>query len=394
MDADGESRAIAFRPVGRQRPALPYRPRPAGNAAYVRFGGPGVDGVEVFVSLRALRQMRAAAIDAWPDEAIGLLGGRACRDADGTFTVVETVEATRPGEALATPGSVHLSAAASAELRCRLAHRCPVMDTSGWFHSHVLSLAVFSREDRLEQSTWPDEHSVGIVAGLGGEGGTSFGVYTGPNAVRLTRNDDASPPTIQRAPVPVSVLQPHEDHRSTSRARRVLAVESRPLRIALVMLALAVLVLVAWRLFSGGRQDPQIPINNHGVLQSPNPAKDLAVGAVKGIPELTVAGNGGLSAQAASADGIILGLLFSAAVVGLIIRLSNTSSAKHQSREIGKKPAPAIPFRHVPRAPTKQPTKTPNPASATRPFRRGRTARNANALCWLCGAPKSKCKGH
>jgi len=276
LRADGDdavAKVAPFRPVEQRRPALPYRLRPRGNPAYVRFGRFEPGTVEVFVGLRALGMMREIAVSAWPDEAYGLLGGRACRDSDGMFTVVEAVEAARTGESKATGGSVHLSAAGLAALQQRLAYGYPALDPTGWFHSHTNSSAVFSGEDRHEQATWPDPHSVGIVAGRAPDRiGTTFGVYAGPEASLLTRIGDLAPAADLRArPIVMPMHNRVRPAREPLRGpRRPRAPRVRLIGVAL-LLAIVALTLLFLRLAlraPGSRPDqpghPNSPAAAHG----------------------------------------------------------------------------------------------------------------------------------
>jgi proteasome lid subunit RPN8/RPN11 len=249
--------------VADQRPTLPHRPRPAGNPAYVCFGHPTPGTVEMFVDRRALGKMREIASGAWPNEAIGLLAGRACRDSRGDFTVVETVEAAHPGEGEANAGSVCLSAAGSAATRQRLAYRYPVGDVVGWFHSHPHSSAVFSGEDLREQSTWIEPHNVGIVVGRHEGFVSSLGVYAGPEGLRLARRPNSASP----APVPArstdrpTRVHPHPLTRLSDRPSREGFVLHRLLLAATLLIALAVAFLLLW----GLRHDQE--------KHAPNPAR-------------------------------------------------------------------------------------------------------------------------
>ena len=273
MDADlrrAQSGAAVFRPVSNGRPTLPYRQRPLGNPNYLRFSSLGSGSVEVFIELRTLAQIREVARAAWPNEAIGLLAGRACHDRVRTFTVVETVEAARPEESEATAGTVHLSAAGSAAVQRRLAHRAPALDPVGWFHSHPHSSAFFSGEDRLEQATWTEPHNVGIVAGRArGGGGSTLAVYAGPQALLLTRTPDSSIPP----PDPVTVATTSADQA----ADRLGPIQPPPLpsrtlrRLAVAAALLAIAALVLWQ---RGSREPTRPADR----SPPPPGADAADG--------------------------------------------------------------------------------------------------------------------
>lgn len=179
--------SAAFRAIGDSRSVLPFRQRPIDNSVYVRFADLwATRAVEVFVRTDVISSMRGIADRAWPHEAIGLLAGRACRDVDGIYTIVDAVEPATSNECEATPGSVHLSASGFATLRRRLAHQHPALDPIGWYHSHPHSDAFYSSEDRTEQSTWADPYNVGIVVGER-LGRSTVNVYTGPHAYRVAQ---------------------------------------------------------------------------------------------------------------------------------------------------------------------------------------------------------------
>jgi proteasome lid subunit RPN8/RPN11 len=96
-----------------------------------------------------------------PDECVGLLAGRVCRDSAGTYTVV--TGAVLSEAALTGRGSVRTTVEAEKAAAARLGKRFPIAERVGWFHSHPGIGAYFSGTDKLNQQTWTSPQSVGIV---------------------------------------------------------------------------------------------------------------------------------------------------------------------------------------------------------------------------------------
>lgn len=175
-----------FRTKAKTGPPTPLvRLRPAENGNFVAFSAEG-DGFSVYVHRDVLEFIERESRGAAPNEAIGLLAGRVCRDPTrGPYTVVTAADSARPGEVEASPSHVHISAEGNAGVRRRLEEMHPDREVVGWYHSHPRYPAHFSHVDITEQSTWGDPSHVGIVFS-GMEDGEPFGVYCGPDAVRLT----------------------------------------------------------------------------------------------------------------------------------------------------------------------------------------------------------------
>lgn len=267
-----------FRSVGLSRAQLPFRKRPADNPVYVRFAdGVGeTQAVEVFVKSDVIRSMREIADRAWPREAIGLLAGRACRDTDGTYSIIDVVEPATADECEATAGSVHLSGAGSAAVRLRLAHQYPALDPIGWYHSHPHSDAFFSSQDLTEQSTWPDAYNVGIVSG-DRWGHRTLNIYTGPDADRVTR---ISPNGSEPAPTPRPTPPARTDLPPANGGERARPTIGRTLLLVAFALTLVVCFAIVVRLLlSSSNQYAQ------GVSRS-SPGRPIASPNGHGHPDL------------------------------------------------------------------------------------------------------------
>jgi proteasome lid subunit RPN8/RPN11 len=189
----------AFAPAGRQQPGLLERPRPSENEDYIRFNG---DRSDVFVRRDVLSFIRELADWAKPNEIAGVLAGRACRDSLGLYILIEKAEPATTRESLRSTGHVEITADGWRAVRERAFRKFPALDEEGWFHTHPHSVAVFSGEDHLEQSTWPGDRHVGIVVSAL-NGAETVGVYVGPTAERLTpasrgRRDSVSLPQERR----------------------------------------------------------------------------------------------------------------------------------------------------------------------------------------------------
>lgn len=167
-------------------PSPLVRPRPSENDNFVPFSAEG-DGFSVYVHREVLEYIERESRHAAPNETIGLLAGRVCRDpAHGPYTLIMAADSARTDEVEASPGHVHISASGNASVRHRLEETHPDREVVGWYHSHPRYPARFSQVDNAEQSTWNDPNHVGIVFSGTGEP-DPFGVYRGPEAVRLSR---------------------------------------------------------------------------------------------------------------------------------------------------------------------------------------------------------------
>lgn len=204
-----------FRPHGRTKGALLVQPRPRRGSAYVVYGDE-LGAPEVHLHVRVLEDLRRATLDAVPDETIGALLGRPCRDDFGTYVVVENAIAAEPGEHAGGHGDVRIPADGRAAMQRRGAQRHPALEPVGWWHSHPRGRPRFSAVDREEQATYSREHHVGIVvaaehlddrSAVSGRPRDALGVYVGPASTLLARRSDehdAAP--IERGSATVSPL--------------------------------------------------------------------------------------------------------------------------------------------------------------------------------------------
>jgi proteasome lid subunit RPN8/RPN11 len=176
-----------FKPKTWVRPSLLWRERPLGNSNYIRFSLEA-GGFEAFIRKDILEITFRLALDALPNETIGLLAGRTCQDILGSYTIVHAVEGAKSEEAHKTPHRVRISAEDYARVRQRLEKAHPVLEMIGWFHSHPTLPPQLSLEDRQEQSTWTDINHVALIVSCG-PGEERFGVYHGPQSTQMFRQD-------------------------------------------------------------------------------------------------------------------------------------------------------------------------------------------------------------
>lgn len=181
-----------FEPLGRGVSNLLFQDRPTDNAEFARYEGSS-DASAVFIHKGVLEHLEAHSLHAIPNETIGMLLGRVCRDEQGVYVLVMAACTARPGECEGTPGGVRISVAGKAALRARAARLSPGFGVVGWWHSHTHGGPIFSGEDFVEQATG-DRHHVGIVAAAaryhredGRKSTDPIGVYVGIKGERLER---------------------------------------------------------------------------------------------------------------------------------------------------------------------------------------------------------------
>ena len=172
-----------FRPKSRSSIGLLWRERPSNNLKLVPFTS--VDNsFEVYIQENVLQLTLDASLSATPKEAIGLLAGRVCQDAYGSYTVVIAAEVAHNDEVEATASEIYISSNSYSQLRSRLETNHPILETIGWFHSHTTSPPIPSNEDLIEQSTWTDRNNVALIVSLVSER-ERFGLFLGPEAIPL-----------------------------------------------------------------------------------------------------------------------------------------------------------------------------------------------------------------
>lgn len=205
---DRDPAADAFRPHGRSNATLLVQPRPRHNSAYVVYGD-ALDAPEVHIHVRVTEDLRRATLDAVPNETIGVLLGRPCRDDYGIYVVVENAMTAAHGEYADTHGAVCISAVGWTTMHRRAAQRHPALEPIGWWHSHPRGMPRYSSVDLDGQGAYPPPHHVGIVIAaelLGDQPSDAeqhvdpLGVYVGPSGTRLGRRtrarDEVSKPLI------------------------------------------------------------------------------------------------------------------------------------------------------------------------------------------------------
>ena len=224
---------------GRDKTNHAYLPRPDSHSEFARYSARDVAG-EVYIHANALRRMREIALDASPNETIGILCGRPCVDDRGEYTLVMAVEQARAAEYVGTPGSVRISAAGRAALKARAARLWAGWEDVGWYHTHPRGAPRFSSTDLDEQSTLMP-HQVGIVSSVEHyrvKAADPLGVYLGPSGERLT---DLRPASMREIALP-----PESGKKVIEPARIPPRVgPSSPKRIVIGVAAATALVLVS-----------------------------------------------------------------------------------------------------------------------------------------------------
>jgi proteasome lid subunit RPN8/RPN11 len=208
---DAQLAEVVFHPRGRSSTPLLVHARPRESRDYLLYDSEP-DAPSVYLHCKAAEQMRVATIRAVPNETIGVLLGRACRDERGVYTVVASAMVAIAEEFDGTRGAVRISAAGRSSLHGRASELHPTLEVVGWWHSHPHGAPRYSSVDLDEQATYPRAHHVGIVAAAEGynrNGRPSdrhdpLGVYVGPRAIRLER--------AQRAMRPHPVLTGASEH--------------------------------------------------------------------------------------------------------------------------------------------------------------------------------------
>lgn len=161
------------------------RPRPQEDGQFGLWVS-DADHFSAYVHADVLDFIKRNGDTAAPHETIGLLAGRVCHDpVNGPYTLVMAAENAISGEFESGPGHVKLKAIGQTHLRRRLEDAHPDREIVGWYHTHPNYQPVFSPVDAKEQQTWNDQNSIGIVYSTDGSGAESFGVYRGPESVRL-----------------------------------------------------------------------------------------------------------------------------------------------------------------------------------------------------------------
>lgn len=225
-------------------PSLLVRPRPDENGNFVAFATQN-DGFGVYIHQEVLDFIERESRRAAPNEVIGLLAGRICRDLQRVpYTLVMAAEGAIGDEADAGPGHVHISPDGRARVRRRLEAAHPDREIVGWYHSHPNHEAQFSPVDATEQSAWPDANHVGIVFS-GRERDEPFGVYRGPGAIRLLRRRAESRANATEQTQPDRAKLPAVVNAQTGRVPAVRRVRSGRL-IGAALRLLAVLVVLGF----------------------------------------------------------------------------------------------------------------------------------------------------
>lgn len=190
--ADRDSGADAVGAEHGRNVTLLVQPRPRANSAYIIYGD-GLDAPEVHVHVRVLEDLRRAAVDAIPHEAIGALVGRPCRDDYGVFVVVENALTAEPGEYVRAPDATRISDAGRTEIHRRAARQHPVLEPVGWWHSHQRGLPRYNPVGPEDQATCPPYHveivvAADLIGALAPPARPPFdllGVHVGPAATLL-----------------------------------------------------------------------------------------------------------------------------------------------------------------------------------------------------------------
>lgn len=143
------------------RHTLPFRERRHLEPDTLRYTD--LAGVlTLFVLPEALEQLRIGTRRSAPDEAFGLVMGRAYTDSIGAYTIVTGVYYAAPDLCFASAGHVRVEPLQISELRRRAQQRFPAHDVVGWTHSHTRPSG-YSTTDLQEQALWAESYQVGIL---------------------------------------------------------------------------------------------------------------------------------------------------------------------------------------------------------------------------------------
>lgn len=225
------------------------RPRPQGDPQFGLWVS-NQDKFSAYVRTDVLDFIKRNGDTAAPNETIGLLAGRVCHDpVSGPYTLVMAAENAVPGEFEADPGHVKLKAAGQTLVRRRLEDTHPDREIIGWYHSHPDNAPIFSPVDAREQQTWNDQNSIGIVYSTDGEGAESFGVYRGPDSVRLrplpnlgTKTAPNPQPSPHSQPI-AGYLTPRSE---PLKAEENIVTSTPAARLPRVQIAVAIMIVVIW----------------------------------------------------------------------------------------------------------------------------------------------------
>lgn len=160
-----------------RRAGPPFRPRGL-LSGYAVFQG---HRHAVFVHPGVCARIGAAARDAQPNEAGGLLAGRILQDADGGYTLVEGAVVAPPQAG--SVGRITMSPELTAGLCTQAATRYPACDVVGWWHSHA-GVSGYSEVDRANQRAWRNPGHVGLLV-FARAGSPRAMAYLGPQSAAL-----------------------------------------------------------------------------------------------------------------------------------------------------------------------------------------------------------------
>ena len=171
-----------------------------------------VDGFEVALPARLLARAVAIGEAHAPLEWLGQLVGTRYRDDEGAHVVIEA--AVRDVDARCEPHLVTSTPASEGRTRALVRAQYPDAVVVGWIHGHIRHGAQYSRQDFVNQATWSDPDSIGIVVDPWDP--TRLAVYRGPAGERLALVPEGPGRIVRGSPI----SSPGPDAPSKVRSRR------------------------------------------------------------------------------------------------------------------------------------------------------------------------------
>ncbi|MDB4928273.1 MAG: hypothetical protein JWM10_757 [Myxococcaceae bacterium] len=180
------------------------------RTAHRRFRA--TDGFEVIVAEQVIERAVAIGRAREPMEWMGLLVGRVCEDAAGSYACVLGMVLDR--EARAGRHEVTSTPESEAATRALARELLPDCVALGWIHGHIRHGVHFSAVDRENQRTWRQPYAVGIVVDPWSP--DLLSVYRGPGSERLAPTAESTAPAHPHAPDPAIHDRPPGPRRTWS----------------------------------------------------------------------------------------------------------------------------------------------------------------------------------
>lgn len=199
-----------FSPRGVREEAVRDLSRREARTSHLVFRA--ADGFEVALPARLLSRAVAIGETHAPLEWLGQLVGSRYRDEEGLHAVVEAI--VRDLDARCEPHLVTSTPSSEGRTRALARAQYPDAVVVGWIHGHIRHGAHYSRQDFVNQATWTDPDSIGIVVDPWDP--ARLAVYRGPAGERLALVPDGPRRIVRGSPS----SSPGPDALSKVRSRR------------------------------------------------------------------------------------------------------------------------------------------------------------------------------